>query len=216
MITYQKGWDFAVGSVGIVNTRFSVARGQVDYESRIRNSDIEYGAYFDANGNILAEGRGNRDEISFDAVEINHNVEQRVWRNEEVNFTHNHPENTIFSTNDIEAFEDMENHSIRAVLPNGKSYTLIREQPRTSREWVFNPRSGEYERTFEPKKIAPAYDREYSKIYDNQYRQIRRDVALTPQQRQAAITKLDSDVTKHMSEWLRKNARRYGYSYEET
>lgn len=205
-----------MGSIG-ANNSFSLTTGQQAYESRIRNSDIEYGAYFDANGNVLAEGKGNRDEVEFDGAEINHNVEQRVWNDEEVNFTHNHPENTIFSTDDIEAFETMENHSLRAVLPNGKSYTLIREQPRTERVYEYDPAIGDFKNIgYEGKKIAPAYDKEYSKVYDDRYRQLRKQLwTLSSEEYNRQEQALLRDVTSHMSKWLRKNARKYGYRFEE-
>lgn len=188
-----------------------VNRRQREYEDSIRNSDIEHGAYFDREGNMLLQGTGNADEITFDPYEMNHQVEQRVWADEIVNFTHNHPENTIFSPEDIEAFERLENHSVRAVLPNGTNYTLIREQPRSSHEWIIDLKTGESRQSYEAKTIAEHYRKAYDKVYDPGYKQVR---TLSGEARKEAQRELDAKVAASMEKWLRKNAAKYGYRFE--
>jgi hypothetical protein len=206
-----------MGSVGSSNTStFTVPQGQRDWEDKYRNSDVEHGAYFDKDGNVLVEATGNADEINFDPSEVNHNVEQRVWNDEEVNFTHNHPENTIFSPADVEAFEAMENHSERAVLPNGTSYTLIREQARTSNTWVYNETTKEFELTFEPKHIAGDYRKEYSKVWDPGWAHVKATTKAGTPERKQAEAELDKRVASHMENWLNKNAKSYGYRFEKS
>lgn len=202
--------------MGSVGNRYIRTSAQREWEERYRGDTVEHGAYFDKDGNILIEGTGNNDEISFDGSELNHNVEQRVWNDEEVNFTHNHTYNTIFSPEDVEAFEVMENHSMTAVLPNGINYTLVREQPRTSNEWRYNEATQDYERTFEPTKIADDYRSEYSKVWDKGWQTVKDTTKYGSAEREQATARLDAQVSKHMESWLKKNAKSYGYRFEKS
>ena len=184
---------------------------QLAYEERIRQSEIEYGAYFDSEGNLLLEGVGNADEIEFDPHEMNHKIEQRIWNDEMIDFVHNHPENTIFSPDDIETFEVLEARSERAVLANGVNYTLIRNQPRTSNVLTWNDKTGQFEREWEVKKISDAYKKAYSNYRDTEGERLKRERGdLSYEKRQQM--KWDY-VTKKMEEWLKKNARKYGYIF---
>lgn len=194
-----------------------VSKKQQEWEDSIRNSHKERGGFFDKDGNLLMQVEGDEDAITFGgdddwdtSVKFNHEVEQRIWKDEEINFTHNHPENTIFSPEDIEGFEELENHSERAVLPNGTTYTIIREQPRTSNEHIYDDKTGEWHRKFEPKKIAPAYREAYSEIYDEEYKKLPWKGDPNRKQLEAA---LDKKVAQEMEKWLKQNAHRYGYRF---
>ena len=198
-----------------------ISDNQREWEDSIRDGKVEKCGFFDKDGNLLMEVEGNEDAISFggendwdNSIKFNREVEQRIWRDEEINSTHNHPENTIFSPEDIEGFEELENHSERAVLPNGINYTIIREQPRTSNEWEYNESTGELERKFEPKKIGPAYREAYSKIYNNEALvEIRRKTEYGSPERQKMVEELDKKVATEMEKWLTKNAKSYGYRF---
>ena len=197
-----------------------VSKKQLEYEEKIRKSDKEHGGFFDKDGNLLMDVTGDAEKIEFggmddwdNQIKFNHEIEQRVWRGEEVNFTHNHPENTIFSPEDIEGFESLESHSERAVLVNGTTYTIIREQPRTSNELVWDDKAGEFKRTFEPKKIAPAYYEAYSAIYDPGYKKYKEETGWGTPERQQAIEALDRKVAEEMEKWLTQNAPKYGYRF---
>lgn len=176
---------------------FTPKAGQREFEERWRNAKIEHGAYLDGEGNILLEATGTSDYVDFDYHEVNHKVEQRIWNDEEVNFTHNHPINTVFSPDDIDIFEQEESHSTSAVCPNGMTYRLIRNQPRTSHVWV----DGHY--TFEPKKIAGDYDAEYRRFLSLSDRSTHTD------------SWYEHELTPHMASWLRQNASSYGYIFVE-
>lgn len=202
------------------NGSLTVSTKQKSYEDKIRNGTKEDGAFFDKDGNVLMEVYGNGDAIEFGgeddwdtSVQFNHEVEQRIWKGEEINFTHNHPDNTIFSPEDIEGFEELENHSESAVLPNGTNYRIIREQPRTSNEWTMDEKTGELVRKFEPKKIAPAYREAYSKLYDEDYYAYKKNTVYGTPERAEAIKALDKKVADGMEKWLQENARKYGYRF---
>lgn len=203
--------------------RSSVSKAQRDYEEKIRHSKTEKGAYFDKDGNLLMEGEGDDQQVSFGGlgdddwdrtIKFNREIEQRIWRDEEVHFTHNHPENTIFSPEDVETFETLEAASESAVLPDGTTYRLIREQPRTSNVWIQNKQTGELEREFEPKKIAPAYDEAYSALFVDAFNEIRSKYAWGSPDRKKAEAALDRKVATEMERWLRKNAQSFGYRFE--
>ena len=187
-----------MGSIGTLATSsYKLSTSQLDYELSIRSGNTEKGAYFDDSGNILLQSSGNADFVEFnDMAQFNHQVEQRVWNNENIHFVHNHPFNTIFSPEDIQNFEYVENKSVSAVLPNGTTYRLIREQPITSTRYV--ERDGELVRQFEPKKIAGEYDKAYTKIWDKKY---------------SSVEARDKAIAGGMSNWLRQNAKKYGYRF---
>ena len=192
----------------------NVHQKQLSYESKIRNNSNETGAFIDAEGNIVLESLGNSQEVTFDPYEMNHKVEQAIWDNKELHFTHNHPENTIFSPEDVYNFEQLENKSLSAILPNGINYRLFREQDITSNEWIIDTKSGEMVRRFEPRKIAETYDKEYSKLYDEEYDNIRATTKFGTPERKAAEQALDKKVAEEMEKWLHKNAKEYGYRFE--
>jgi hypothetical protein len=211
-----------------------VSQGQLDYESKIRSGDKESHGYFDANGNMLMEiqgdsqkvGLGNYEDDYDNYAKFNHEIEQRVWNDVEVHDVHNHPEDTIFSPEDVEAFEALENKSMSIVLKNGTNYRLIREQPRSSNEYVLDMKTGELKQTFEPKKIAPAYFEEYSRIFDKGWKNIKKtyplafklfsrdpDASRQYQERKKAEIALDKKVAVAMEKWLKENASKYGYKF---
>lgn len=194
---------------------WSPSANQSAFEADIRNSTSERGAYFDSQGNLLLQGEGNRDEITYDSAEVNRNVEQRIWQGEQVDYVHNHPDNTIFSPEDLETFEYMENRSMRAVLPNGKSYTLIRNQPRTSNVVIIDTKTGMSRREFEPKKIYSPYNKAYTAALAEGNKLVHEAVRSRgniPYREQENIRW--GHVTTKMEQWLRKNARRYGYIFK--
>lgn len=209
----------------------SISQKQRDWEldatNRTAQDDLEHGAYFDKDGNILFDDfRNDRFgdleipslENDWDThVKFNHEVEKRIWNDEEVNFTHTHNLNSIFSPEDIESFENIENHSIRAILPNKTTYTLIREQPRTSNAWILDTKTGDFKREFEPLKIAPHYTEYYEKLYMPEYNEtvnLYKEGKINWTERNKRIDALAERITPQLENWLSKNASKYGYSFK--
>lgn len=202
----------------------NVPKKQMEWEDKMRSEPIEHLGYFDKDGNILFETTGTKDDVTFGTkyedsddwdkvIAFNHNVEQKVWQDVEIYGTHNHPENTIFSPEDVHGFESLENKSMSAVLPNGTNYRLIREQPRTSNAIIIDMNTGESHREFEPKKIAQAYEEEYARLYDDDYEKMRRTTTYGSPERARAIEELDKKVARGMEKWLNANAKSYGYRF---
>ena len=207
----------------------SVHKKQADWEEKHRNEPLEHGAYFDDEGNMVFEEHGtseglynvryladkypDNDEYWEKVLEYNRNVEQQIWADKRLHYTHNHPLNTIFSDADINTFEELENASMSATLPNGTTYRLVRMQPRTSNEWVQNPTTGEFERKFTPLKIAPHYAKAYSDIYDKEYEEIRNTTAYGSNERKQREEELDRKTAEYLENWLTKNAHKYGYKF---
>lgn len=203
------------------NPQSVVSTKQQEWEEKYRHSENEHIAFFDADGNVLYEDEGSAEEVMLkgDAgdwdkrISLNRNVEQRIWNDEEINSSHNHPLNAIFSPDDIESYEDMEFHCMSITLPNGTTYRLIRRQPRTSNTWRMNEKTGEYEREFEPKKISPAYGEAYDAEFDPGWQKLRQETMWGTPERQKAIEELDKKVRKTMEKWLVQNAANYGYEF---
>lgn len=203
------------------NNPNAMHKKQVDYEERIRNSKTEKGAYFDKDGNVVLEASGNAEFVEFeDKPEFNHKVEQAVWNGAELHFTHNHPENTIFSPEDVEELIQVENKSLSAVLINGTTYRLIREQPISENvmiDWDYKNDKPIYKKDytseFNPKDLAPAYRAEYDKLYDNDYKKMRATTIYGSPERKKATEALDAKVSEGMEKWLKKNASRYGFTF---
>lgn len=190
---------------------FTPTTEQLRYEESILNNDHEAGAYFDKDGNLLLTSLGGSNEVEFDPYAINR-IEQRVWNGEQVDFTHNHPLNTVFSPDDIENLETMENNSCSAVLRNGTTYRLIRNQPQTSNRYIWDEELGDYRLEFEPLKIADKYDEAYMAIVNSRQPQ-RGDFATHAEWRQAVDAFFGDELTPEMEAWLRENAEKYGYIF---
>ena len=202
-----------------------IPQAQKEFEESIRNSKTEHIGFFDKDGNKLFETSGTEEDVTFGdkyeddedwekTLQFNREVEQRVWNDEEVHDVHNHPENTIFSPEDMEAFEALENKSMSIVLPNGTTYRMIREQPRTSNVIIIDTETGESHREFEAKKIAEAYYDAYSKIWDPGWEKIKAETGRWTPERAKAEAELDKKVLQGMEKWLKKNAKDYGYRFE--
>lgn len=195
-----------------IKNGYTVSEGQKEYEEKIRSKRTETGAFFDKDGNVLMESDGDAEKVEFQhSPEFNHNVEQRIWNDEEVHFTHNHPDNTIFSPEDMDVMEDLEYSSMRAVLPNGTSYTIIRDQPRSTGEIVIDMKTGESYEKNPPKRIAKSYAEEYDKVWDKAYDDIIANYRADA--RKLKLAELDQQTAEHMRKWLEKNAEKYGYRF---
>lgn len=207
-----------MGSIGAPQPAFNVHINQRLFENRYRDADKEHIGFFDSAGNLVFEASGNYDKVDIEASgEFNHNVEQRIWAGEDINYTHNHLYKAIFSPEDIQSFEGLEAHSMTATAPDGTAYRIIRMQGITNNVWSYDSKTGQMENIgFVPKKIAPAYDKEYSSKYIPKYQAIRQQYfsgKITYAQYQEQDAKLVQNVTRHMVSWLRSNASKYGYRF---
>ena len=189
---------------------FTPSEKQIMYEEKIRHESIEKATYFDAEGNALLTATGNREEVEFDPYEFNHKVEQVVWDGEQVDFTHNHPLNEIFSPEDVENLESLENHSCSAVCDNGITYRLIRDQGQSG-ELVWDEEIKDFKEKNDIKYIAEDYRKEYVSLLDNEPK--REDYDSRQEWKEAQDAFYVNEVTPHMEKWLEENAEDHGYIF---
>lgn len=192
------------------STSFTPSEKQIMYEEKIRHESIEKAVYFDAEGNALLTATGNREEVEFDPYEFNHKVEQAVWDGEQVDFTHNHPLNEIFSPEDVENLESLENHSCSAVCDNGITYRLIRNQGQSG-ELVWDEETKDFKEKNDIKYIAEDYRKEYVSLLDNEPK--REDYDSRKEWKEAQDEFYVNEVTPHMEKWLEENAEDHGYIF---
>lgn len=193
-----------------VESAFTPSDKQLAYEEAIRNESIEKGTYFDADGNVLLTSEGDSAEVSFDPIEFNHKVEQAVWDGVQVDFTHNHPFNEIFSPEDVRNLENLENHSASAVCANGTTYRLVRDQEQSG-ALVWDESIGDFRDEVEILKIADDYQEAYVALLDNEPKRI--DFDSYKDYKKAQDEFYVNVVTPQMEEWLKENAEKKGYIF---
>ena len=84
-------------------------------ENKTKGLNYEVGTIIDKDGNILQSVDGKSNEV---------NVEKSLLKN--AIFTHNHPNGSCFSYDDIQSFLDGEVYQLRATTDKGKTYILTR------------------------------------------------------------------------------------------
>jgi hypothetical protein len=200
---------------------------QLEVEDKIRNEKVEHLYYLDAEGNTILNYKGySGDEVSMQNDEdnnFNRLVERAIWDGKEINVTHNHTEDIIFSDSDIESFTGLEAKSLSATIPGGGAYRLIREQPISKSN---DPRgvphfkldgSVEYVPDFtskySPLSLAEVYKKTYRDIWDEPIKKIKETYKPKTPEREKAINDLVASCTKTMSKWLEDNASDYGFTF---
>ena len=183
---------------------------QIAYEEKIRSDSIERATYFDGNGNALLSAKGDAQAVGFDPYEFNHKVEQVVWDGEQVDFTHNHPFNEIFSPEDVENLETLENHSCSAVCANGNTYRLVRNQAQSG-NLVYDEELGDFRESEDIRYIAEDYRTVYLSFLDKEPK--RDDYSSYKEYKKAADEFYEKDLTPKMEKWLEENAEKKGYIF---
>jgi len=220
-----------MGATGTTTvSKFKIPDNQKRIENSIRDDDKETIYWMDENGNTLVKATGDKDHVDYidDDAEFNHKVEQLIWNGGTVHVTHNHPEATIFSPEDIDAMVSLENKSEAAVLPKGSEFSafrLVRQQPISSNTYIMNSLTGELEKEqywtskYEPTEFTNAYSKAYDKVYtpiesqwnklDKDYKYGKIDKATYQKEIQPLLKTLNSNMIK----WLDKNAKDYGFQF---
>ncbi|KQY94720.1 hypothetical protein ASD24_04020 [Paenibacillus sp. Root52] len=89
-----------------------------EVENRIRHESKEHGQFFDKDGNLIGDTViGNEKAIDISAYKD---------RGKDAVFTHNHPTNGPFSLDDMMVVVDFDMLEIRAITPNGKTFSMTR------------------------------------------------------------------------------------------
>lgn len=89
-----------------------------EVESRFRHESKEHGQFFDKNGNLVGD--------TVIGTEKSIDISNYRDRGKEAVFTHNHPNNGPFSLEDIMVAVDFDMLEMRAVTPNGKTFSMVK------------------------------------------------------------------------------------------
>lgn len=163
-------------------------------ENKIYKNMVEHASLLDNRGNVIFEKSDN----STNAVQFT--IEQ-LKKMDGMNLTHNHPSNSTFSAEDISVLTNWKLKSIRAVGKE-RAYQLTRAKGAQIRS--------DFAKDFHQaqkanKKIT---DREYRR-YDKQYK----NGTITLTEFNKKIPELNKRLNQLNSDWLKKNAKKYGYRY---
>lgn len=207
----------------------NVTDNQRRVENAIRDDDNETVYWLDKDGNKIIKAIGDHDHVEVDdESEFNHKIEQPIWHGEEIHTTHNHPESTIFSPEDVDSLVELENKSLSAVLPKGSEFSafrLVREQPITDNTLTYNPDTHEFDKAkywtskYEPKMLQIAYYNAYADVYDpmeSDISKIEKDYKYgktTKAEYMQKIKPYNDKINKSMIKWLDKNAKDYGFTF---
>lgn len=220
-----------MGAVGTtISSKFTVTDNQRRIENAIRDDANENVYWLDKDGNTIIKAVGDGDSVEYeDDAEFNHKVEQAVWDGQEIHTTHNHPESTIFSPEDIDSLVDLENKSLSAVLPKGSEFSafrLIREQPITDNTIIWNPEKNDFDKAknwtskYEPKMLQVDYYNAYADVYDgklgNTWDKADSDLKygkITKEEHRKIVEPLRNKLNTTMIKWLDKNAKDYGFRF---
>lgn len=163
-------------------------------EKKIYKNSIETAILLDSRGNILfRESSGASNYVKFS--------EEQLHKMKGATLTHNHPSSGTFSVADISL---MTTHELKVIRATGKTVTYqLKKQKTILQTQAF---SINYEKAMkENKKIT---DKEFRK-YEQQYKQ----GYLSLFEYQEKINALNKKWNDLNSEWLKKNAKEYGYRY---
>lgn len=156
-------------------------------EDKIRNKSTEYVAIIDKDGNILLEkGEGKTDEVIFTSEE------SAKLKNSTL--THNHPLGGGFSKEDLDAAYSRGVHEIRACHTNG-CYILTRNFDIST-------------------KIPKKYSK-FAEDYRNAENIYMRDIVDDIFKRTNDAVRCNNMVNDYGRTWLKKNAKKYGWTYKE-
>lgn len=128
-------------------------------------------------------------------------TEEQCKKMKDANLTHNHPSGSTFSSKDVELLTKRELKSIR-VTSKQRDYQL----KRINGDFQFREKFSE---DLEKAK------KENKKITDAKHDKIKHLKQSSPLKYNEECAKLNAELNDMQREWLKKNARKYGYRYSE-
>lgn len=153
-------------------------------ESKNKDLDHEVATIVNPDtGKAIFSKEGGRDGVSFNSSEL--------WEIKGQILTHNHPDNVIFSPQDVAVAYNTK--AIRATNPDGTVYELAGMRNRMAVQEYNKHYMAERAKSFEKLGVdAKTRDRD-----------------LTPEQRKSSF----ADISKSCDKWLSDNASKYRYEY---
>lgn len=164
-------------------------------EDSLRSGQVEKAIILDKDGNILfTESQGDESEVRF--------TKEQCVKMKDANLTHNHPNGTTFSVEDLRLLIHARLASIR-VVTNDAEYELQRlGKPSPKRK-----RFAEEYNLFQ-QKVDEAADKEWDTVLQQYF-----DGKITQEECEKQGRRAFEKINLEYSNWLRKNAKRYGYRY---
>ena len=153
-------------------------------ENKIKSLKHEVGTIIDKNGNVLQSVDGSNNQVEVDKSLLKDAV-----------FTHNHPNGSCFSYDDIQGFLDGEVYQLRATTDKGKTYVLTRTKDLVDPSLAYNYKKacglgGEGQNRIQ--KLFEEY-------IDSGYSQARAHFLA---------------ISDYREEWLTKNGKQYNVKFE--
>ncbi|RNB91590.1 hypothetical protein, partial [Brevibacillus parabrevis] len=105
------------GAEGMGNAKYDYKKVE-EVENRIRHESKEHGQFFDKDGNLIGD--------TVIGTEKAIDVSDYRDRGKDAVFTHNHPTNGPFSLEDMMVAVDFDMLEMRAITPNGKTFSMTR------------------------------------------------------------------------------------------
>lgn len=163
-------------------------------EGKICRDNVEHAVVLDKQGNVVFKKSENlTNAVTFTTEELK--------KMQGMNFTHNHPHNSTFSEEDISVMTRWGLNSMRATGKE-RTYQLSRTKSAKANQDFAKDYSIAQQKN---KKIV---DKEY-----NRYKKQMQRGMITATEFQNKIPGLNSKLNKLNSEWLKENAKSYGYRY---
>ena len=165
-------------------------------EAKIASRKLETAYAFDDKGQIIfKKTSGKPDRVLFTKEEVD-KMPGKV-------LTHNHPSGTTFSVEDITLLVQHDIKEIRAANTEG-AYSLRQSQNGDKGRLSF---PADYKKAFEDKK------KELDKIFeDTETKWL--STKISTEKFHEIIDKLNGEMAKYRDQWLKDNAKNYGYRYK--
>ncbi|MCM3784948.1 WXG100 family type VII secretion target [Neobacillus mesonae] len=125
VVSEGEGGQHLLSSIGKVDGSPSTVKY---LEDSIRNEPFEHGLFFDKDGNVISELVSDGEKAKIDLSSY-----KKIAK--DATFTHNHPNSSRFSIADLETAVHFDMAEIRAVTPNGVTFSL----KRGTDGWGINP-----------------------------------------------------------------------------
>ncbi len=159
------------------------------YENRIRSDQVETAVVFDAKGNVLIDkSDGNENQVAFDSSDLP--------QLHDAILTHNHPNGSTFSDDDLNLAYTCGVRILRACHENG--FYQIERQFKIGEDVPYHYEDFGYD-----------YDRAVAQYQATTVDQVWFSSAQTYEDAERCNTMLND----YRRDWLRQNAARYGWKY---
>ena len=180
-----------MGSVGKPTASTAFKQAMSNAENSIRSNAVESAILLDSDGTVLFD----KSENNVSAV---HFTNEETARMADKSLTHNHPSGTTFSVDDINLLFKTGLKEIRACHTNGY-YSLVRD----------------FEIGGAMPLNAPYFAIDYYTAKEQYAKRVVDPIFYSGARTKENIDKCNKMIDDFRSDWLKKHASEYGYTYKE-